>query len=324
MDELIAPQHNDSGQTVPRVSVLIATRNRGLAIRDALNSVRASTIDDWELIVIDQSTSDDTEAVMRLVVEADPRVRYVRSATTGVSTARNVGLRVVRAPFVAITDDDCEVAPDWLARIIDAFETEPAVAFICGTLAPAPFDSSVGQIPHSSPAVRQVVRRPWPLIECVGGNIAVRRSVLDGIGLFDEKLGPGAVFSCSEDQDLCHRVLLAGYSVLVAPEIRVIHHGYRSNAEMPEIWKRDSRGIGGLLAKEFRCGAPQALIELASFWGHWIKMVLGRIVTFQRPLKFRQTRAYVLGTATSFVLGLRYPVARHRRVYMPQSWLGDL
>jgi Glycosyl transferase family 2 len=227
----------------------------------------------------------------------------------------------VRAPVVAITDDDCEVSPDWLARISDTFEANPAVAFICGTLAPAPFDPGVGHIPHSCPPARRTVERPWPLIECYAANIALRRSVLDEVGLFDEQLGPGAIYSCTEDQDLCHRFLLAGHRVLIAPEVRVIHHGFRTNAQMVPIWERDGRGVGGMLAKELRCGAPQALLELVGFWTHWLMIVLGRVMRFQRPFKFRQARAYVLYSALSFAQGLRHPIVRDHRVYTPQSWL---
>jgi glycosyltransferase involved in cell wall biosynthesis len=320
MDIPTIAQSEESNPRAPRISVVIATRDRGTAIRDTLMSVRASTLQDWEVIVVDQSMSGETEAIVRSIAEHDSRVHYLRSSSTGASRARNVALREVRAPFVAITDDDCEVAPDWLARIIEAFEAEPAVGFICGTLAPAPFDPHKGHIPHSCPSTRRIVVRPWPLIECYAANAAVRRSVLDQVGLFDELLGPGAIFSCTEDQDSCHRVLLAGHHVLIDPEVHVIHHGFRTNAEMPPIWERDARGIGGMLAKELRCGAPQAVLELAGFWIHWLRIVVGHTVSFRRPLKFRQSRSYVLYSALAFFEGLRHPISRGQRVYIPQSW----
>jgi hypothetical protein len=145
--------------------------------------------------------------------------------------------------------------------------------------------------------------------------------VLVDTGLFDEHLGPGARFSCCEDQDLCHRVLLAGHHVLIAPEARVIHHGFRTNAQMRDIWKRDALGIGGMLAKELRCGDAQSLLALSGFWRHWLFVVLGRLIRFQRPLKLRQAGAYMLYTASSFAKGLQRPVDRNRRAYLPQSWL---
>jgi GT2 family glycosyltransferase len=319
----IAVSSNEPTSKAPHVSVIVATRDRGSAIHTTLESVRASKLTEWELIVVDQSMSNDTETVVRQMADADPRVRYVRSCTQGASSARNVALRMVRAPFIAITDDDCEVAPDWLMRIVKDFEADPSVGFICSTLAPAPFDHRLGHIPHSLPPGRRIVRRPWPLTECYTASVAVRQSVLDQVGLFDEHLGTGAVFSSTEDQDICHRVLLAGHRVLIDPEARVIHHGFRTNEQMRRIWERDGRGVGGMLGKELRCGSPQALLELASFWAHWLGIVLGRIIRLRRPFKFRQTRSYVLYSALSFVQALRYPVARDWRVFTPQNWLSS-
>lgn len=306
---------------VCRISVVIATRDRGPAIATAIKSVQASTITDWELIIVDQSAGDATEAAVQPYVAADHRIRYVRSATTGLSSGRNVALGLASAPLLAITDDDCEVAPDWLAGIIQTFDTQPEIAFVAGTLSPAPFPPGTGDIPHFCPASRQVVERAWPLTECFGANIAVRQAVLREVGIFDELLGSGAEFPCMEEQDLCHRVLLAGHRMLIAPELRVTHHGFRTNTELRTLWERDGRGFGALMAKELRCGAPFAVVEVARFWGHWIGMSVGRLVRIQRPTKVRQALAYVVSSARGFAAGLYHPVNRDHRVYATQSWL---
>lgn len=320
MNEISAAASGRS-PVVPHISVIIATRDRGPAIATAIGSVQASTAIDWELIVVDQSVDDATEAAIQPFVASDHRVRYIRSTTSGLSCGRNIALGLAGAPLVAITDDDCEVAPDWLAGIIETFDTKPDIAFIAGTLAPAPFPPGTGDIPHFCPTARKVVERAWPLTECFGANIAVRRAVLNEVGIFDELLGSGAEFPCLEEQDLCHRVLLAGHRVLIAPELRVVHHGFRTNAQLRTLWERDGRGFGALMAKEVRCGAPRALLEMARFCGRWVGMSVWRLLRMRRPTKLRQASAYVLSSARGFTAAFRQSLNRDRRVFATQSWL---
>ena len=307
-------------EQAPRISIIVGTRDRGAGITATIASIQASTLADWELIVADQSTEDTTEEVVRAAMANDARITYLRTQTTGISSARNAALRQVRAAYIAITDDDCEVAPDWLAGIVAELEADPRIAFIAGTLEPAPFEPGTGYIPSFCPAERRVVTHAWPTTPCFGASMALRASVLDQVGLFDELMGPGTTYSCMEEQDLCHRVLLAGHHALIAPELRVLHHGFRSNAQVPTIWMRDSRGVGGMIAKEMRYQPLQASQWLLSWWGYWIGIVFWNALTGKRPLKIRQTMAYLRHSAAAISEGIRHPLLAHYRAYAPQSW----
>lgn len=307
-------------EQTPLVSVVIGTRDRGAGIAATIASIQASTLTGWELIVADQSTEDATEDVVRAAMASDPRIAYVRTATTGISSARNAAIARVRSPYIAITDDDCEVATDWLAGIVAEFEANPRVAFIGGTLEPAPFEPGTGYIPTFCPEERVVVTQPWPPTPCFGASMALRGAVLDQVGLFDELMGPGTTYSCMEEQDLCHRVLLAGHQALIAPELRVVHYGFRSNAQVPTIWMRDSRGVGGMIAKEMHYQPLHALHWLLSWWGYWIGIVLWNAITGKRPLKIRQTVAYLRHSASALSQGIRHPMTPGYRAYAPQSW----
>lgn len=310
-----------TGERVPSVSVVIGTRDRGAGIAATITSIQASTLTDWELIVADQSAGDVTEEVVRAAMADDPRIAYLRTATTGISSARNAAIAQVRAPYIAITDDDCEVAPDWLAGIVAEFEANPRVAFIGGTLEPAPFEPGTGYIPSFCPEKRAIVTQAWPTTPCFGASMAVRRLVLDQVGLFDELMGPGTTYSCMEEQDLCHRVLLAGHNALIAPDLRVVHYGFRSNAQVPTIWMRDARGVGGMIAKEMHYQPLHAVRWLLGWWGYWIGIVLWNVVTGRRPLKIRQTAAYLRHSAAALSQGIRHMMVPGYRAYAPQSWV---
>src|SRR5262249_3034583 len=90
---------------LPRLSVAICTRNRADKLKRAVASILANTFDDFELIVIDQSTDGKTAAALSAI--DDPRVRYIPTDTVGLAKSRNVAVRESRADILVYTDDDC-------------------------------------------------------------------------------------------------------------------------------------------------------------------------------------------------------------------------
>src|SRR4029077_4452897 len=94
----------------PRISVVIATRDRPDDLARCLASVLACDHDSFEVVVVDQG-----EPPAPLV--CDSRVVHVPTATRGKSAGLNVGVKTARADLMAFTDDDCTVPPDWLDRV---------------------------------------------------------------------------------------------------------------------------------------------------------------------------------------------------------------
>ena len=127
------------------VSVLISTYNRAPRLRTALAALLGQTGDvRYEVIVIDNNSSDDTAGVVAEMAAASPdRIRYVFEGRQGKSHALNTGLTLARGEILAFTDDDVRVAPDWLLQFRRGFTAHPAVDYIGGRvlpewLAPAP------------------------------------------------------------------------------------------------------------------------------------------------------------------------------------------
>lgn len=104
---------------IPAVSVVIPAYNYGRYLRDAIDSVLAQTFGDFEVLVIDDGSTDDTAALVRTY--SDPRVRYIYQANAGLSAARNTGIRESRAPFVALLDADDAWLPPMLAMTMAQF-----------------------------------------------------------------------------------------------------------------------------------------------------------------------------------------------------------
>src|SRR5262249_49511390 len=112
----------------PVVSVIVPTYNRAAFIEDSVRSLLAETGVAFEVIVVDDGSTDDTAA--RLEALRDPRVRVVCVAHGGVGAARNAGLAVAEGRFLAFHDSDDVALPGRLARPVAALEADPALGLV--------------------------------------------------------------------------------------------------------------------------------------------------------------------------------------------------
>lgn len=111
--------------SLPLVSVLLPAYNAGTYLRDAVDSIRAQTLADWELIVVDDGSTDDTPAI--LAGYDEPRLIVVRQANAGVSAALNTGLARARGRYVARQDADDLSHPERLARLAAFLDAHPEI-----------------------------------------------------------------------------------------------------------------------------------------------------------------------------------------------------
>ena len=118
------------------LSAVICTRNRPDKIGNAVASVLANDHTDFDLTVIDQSTTDATERCWPRSRPADPRLRYIHTAEAGLSRAYNTGVRRTTGDVIAFTDDDCVVPTDWLTSVANAFAAEPDGDLLYGRVVP--------------------------------------------------------------------------------------------------------------------------------------------------------------------------------------------
>jgi glycosyltransferase involved in cell wall biosynthesis len=112
------------------VSVILPTRNRAALLRQAVASVVAQTYPRWELVVVNDASTDNTASVMESF--ADHRVRVVDSDGSGAGRARNVGLRAASGSMIAFLDDDNLMAPGWLRAVVVAFQERPDLHAVYG------------------------------------------------------------------------------------------------------------------------------------------------------------------------------------------------
>ncbi len=210
----------------PAISVVVPTRNRRALLEDSLASVFAQSFEDWELIVVDDASEDDTwEWLERL---DDRRVRAIRlPARLQQSGARNTGVRAARAEIVLSLDDDDLLAPRALETHVAALHRRPdAIASVGGYLA---FDG------RGARAAQRLVRRRrcrsvWPEVlfgwVATAGQTAFRADALASVSWWNES------YQRVTDHELWSRLARCGPVVLL-PEI-LLHYRVHPGQWRPE------------------------------------------------------------------------------------------
>jgi glycosyltransferase involved in cell wall biosynthesis len=179
------------------VSVVLPTYNRAANLRRTLASVLGQrTTRRYEVIVVDNNSTDDTRAEVERAIAAGADVRYVLERNQGVSHARNAGIAAARAPLIAFVDDDVWVDDAWIETICRSFEEHPDVDCIGGRVLPeweAPPPAWLTRDHWAPVALLDLGETPLRInagnrLCLLTANLACRRDVFDRVGLFRTEL----------------------------------------------------------------------------------------------------------------------------------------
>src|SRR5688572_13193909 len=166
------------------ISVVICT-NRPAGLAAAVESVLKNTTTPFELVVVAQG-ADAAWAGLALTELSetdrhDPRLRVVHDPGRGLSHARNVGVRETTGDLILFTDDDCVVAPDWVASHLACYQERPEAMLVYGRVVPpAWYTGAEGFVPVFEPSADgDAFRLRGGLILGIGANMSMRRALLD-------------------------------------------------------------------------------------------------------------------------------------------------
>ncbi|MFL5328632.1 MAG: glycosyltransferase [Gemmataceae bacterium] len=200
--------------SAPRVSVIVCTYNGGRTLRQCLHSLLDIEYPDYEVIVVDDGSTDDTQEILR----AFPDVRVIRQENCGLSAARNTGLNAASGSIVAYTDSDCYADRHWLTGLVDQLERSGASAVGGPNLSPE--DGQLAACIGASPGQPMHVLESDQVAEHIPGcNMACRKEALVSINGFDPLYRVAG-----DDVDVCWRLQQAGHWITFAPGAFVWHH----------------------------------------------------------------------------------------------------
>jgi glycosyltransferase involved in cell wall biosynthesis len=278
--------------TPASISLVICTRDRPDELARCLAGLEQQSRRPDEVIVVDNAS---VGAETRQVAEA-AGVRYVREDRPGLDFARNTGLLAAGSEIVAYTDDDTELHPRWLERLAAAFDAEHVMA-VTGLVLPARLDTRAQWIFEARwgfgrgyartdfgqdfyGAKRSYGCPAWEI--GAGANMAFRRTVVEAVGLFDERLDVGAA-GCSGDSEYWYRVLASGWTCRYEPSAVLFHHHRTAMAGLSSQIHAYMRGhVAALLVQWERTGdvgnLRRAFLGLPSYY---LRRALRRLV--RRP-----------------------------------------
>jgi GT2 family glycosyltransferase len=277
-----------------RISIVVVNWNGAPHLPVCLNALRAQTYRDFEVIVADNASRDESRP---LLARDYPEVKVVAlPANRGFTGGNNAGIRAAQGEFIVLLNNDTEVDPHWLAEILAAFERHPEAGIVASQmklfdrrdtfhtagdfyrLDGIPGNRGVWEIDRG-----QYDREEYVFSAC-GGSAAYRKSMLDQIGLLDEDF----FYSC-EDIDLAWRAQLAGWKCVYAPRA-IVYHKLSATGGGATASFYDGRNIIHVIAKNY----PSSL---------WIKY-RGAIIRTQWSLCAEALRAWRGAAARARMRGM--------------------
>lgn len=285
----------------PDISVVIPTVGREM-LRQCLGSIAAGRLLPHAVIVVDQSSNAAIGDWLAPLARLGVAVRHVPSNQTGRAAGVNRGIEQVTTEYFAITDDDCGVAPDWVANLHRHLAAEPGTV-VTGRVE-AGSEETVGIVITS----RQPARYERPRLKfdsLCGGNMATSHSVIRRVGLLDED----ATVRCSEDGEWAYRALRAGVAIRYEPDVVVSHYGWRDPGERGAQYRAYARSHGAFYGKYLRQG--DGFIALRAL-AHYLRALrwLVRGVLGGNAEEVRIARAYLVWLLPGMIAGFRSRAGR--------------
>lgn len=214
---------------MPKVSIIIPTYDRSFYIKDAVNSVLEQSYKDYELIVVDDGSSDNTKTTLQRFSKS---IKYIYQEHKGVSAARNTGIASAAGEYITFLDSD----DLWTANKLKeqtAFMDNNPEALICYT-----DEIWIRRGRRVNPMKKHAKFSGWIFEKCLPlcivspSSVLMRRELFDRAGLFDDKL-----LVC-EDYDLWLRVSLA-YPIFLIEKRLIVKRGGHSDQLSGKMWGND-------------------------------------------------------------------------------------
>jgi glycosyltransferase involved in cell wall biosynthesis len=201
-------------EVVPRVSVVVCAYNAAATLNDCLRGATALDYPDFEVIVVDDGSTDETSDIARSFP-----VRVIRTENRGLSNARNTGIDAATGDVVAFVDADARPDEDWLAYLVMTL-TSSDFAGVGGPNVPPPggdlVERCVAQAPGGPVHVLLSDREAEHIPGC---NMAFRKDALEAVGGFDPRFRVAG-----DDVDLCWKLQERGRRLGFSPAAMVWHH----------------------------------------------------------------------------------------------------
>jgi glycosyltransferase involved in cell wall biosynthesis len=262
----------------PQLSVIISTYNRADYLYLSLDSLakQNSTSKLWEIILVDNNSTDGTKELVKKYKICLPQMRYIFEEIQGISTARNRGAKEARASHIIFLDDDAEAPPHWVNGLLKALENYKNMAAFGGpvipnwegpqpTWVPPQFLGYFTQLDYGANPIN-ITKAGGVLL---GANIGFEKSTFIEHGGFSTQLGRiGKNLLSGEETQLLQKIKTSGRAIWYLPDCGVMH------LVLPE-----RRSPSFLLRRMYGDGLSQVILDLSN--GRLDRKSIGRRLLYE-------------------------------------------
>lgn len=320
----------------PRVTVVVATRDRPAELRRCVDSILACDYPDFDVLIVD--TAPTWRATPPEVIEAygaSRRVEWAQEQTPGVACAYNNALDEVTAPIVAFTADDAVVDKDWLSNLVAGFGVAPDIGCVTGMIFPLELETAVQELVERAIGFDERLGRrmfrddrrsdqgdrlfPYAAGRFGSGlNMAFRTDALLSVGGFDAALGAGSKTRGGDDLAAFFDIVSGGYALVYEPAAIVLHARHRDEAALARQAFGYGAGLTAYLTKTV-ADRPTRVFDIASRVPAALQRALarnsekhaGRPADYPRALVRRERAGMLAGPA--LYAASRFATRRVRR-----------
>jgi hypothetical protein len=226
----------------PLVSIIILNYNGREFLEKCLGSVLKTDYPNFEVIFIDNASTDGSHELVETLFSADNRIIMIRNKSNlGFAGGNNVGVRMARGEYIVFLNNDTEVEQDWLSELVKVISSNPTIGAAQskillteeGSINLGGFIDYVGidsrprnhwQKNHATSKIKEV-------FYASGAAMIVKKKLLNEVGLFDP-----TYFIYNEETDLCWRIRLSGYRIVAVPQSIVYHKCRGTMAKRPKSY----------------------------------------------------------------------------------------
>lgn len=231
---------------------LVTTLNRPYLLERCLESLIKQTYRNFEIVVVDQSDSNETSIIVNKLKNSYPGlvIIYIHSKVKKLSNARNIGIKSASGDFFCIVDDDAEYDKNYLSTAKDILDKyNPSI--ISGVI----YDSEKEKF-----FVEQMKFKEDSFLNineifsiCLSAGLVISRNIFNEIGGFDEKFGIGAIYGSSEESDLLVRAINKGEKIYFTKKLILFHRLPEEQINDTSILKsyNYAKGGGALVRKHW-------------------------------------------------------------------------
>ena len=269
-----------------KFSLLVPTLNRSQEIKCLFESLLLSTESSFEVIVVDQSSDNETFNVVSMFPQLD--IKYIKSSRRGLSYNRNIALSNMKGDYYCFPDDDCVFYPDTLSVVSNTL-AEDCVDFVLGRIfCREKKKNIIRKWPSTYRAVNQM--NFYFLTSSITMFFKNKCSCV----FFDENLGSGAKYGACEDPDYIFQMLLMGYHGVYSPSVEVWHPEQSQKTNTIEKITSYASGFGYFLQKDIGLSKIRLLI---------LYILNKTFSLFTLRISLFQYKAIVLGISYGFRKG---------------------